>query len=189
MKVELLETVDEFIEATVDFRAADPLRTNVIGSVSLSVSIGRSTYDVCRWWIVREDNDFILGIAMRTNPFKMTLSPMPFDAARELGRHVGRLDDGLTGITGSPDIIEALLEGYVESNSPGSSRRLVEERRDLLYELEDLVTPDVIGVGRPGRTEELDQLAEMYSAFSTDVGHPVLSIADARDHVRQSLLS
>jgi len=44
MKVELIESVDEFIAATKLFRAVDPLRTNVIGSVSLAVSEGdRST--------------------------------------------------------------------------------------------------------------------------------------------------
>jgi len=40
MKVELIESVDEFISTTTAFRATDPLRTNVIGSVALSVAEG-----------------------------------------------------------------------------------------------------------------------------------------------------
>src|ERR1035438_2616909 len=51
MKVELIESVDEFIAASTAFRAAYPLRTNVIGSVSLAVSTGRTTYDDYHWWI------------------------------------------------------------------------------------------------------------------------------------------
>lgn len=186
MKVELLESVDDFIAASVNLRAAEPLRTNVIGSVSLSVSKGERTYDECRWWLVRDDGD-VVGVAMRTSPFKMTLSPMPEEAARELGREVGNRDDHLPGITGSSRVIDALVEGYVESKSPGSSRRLVEERRDLLYELEELVTPEANGVGRPGRVEELEELATMVAAFSADIGHPRLSLAEARDNVAVSL--
>ncbi len=136
MRVELIASVDEFIEVTKEFRAAEPLRTNVIGSVSLSVAKGQRRYDDYRWWVVRAD-DAGVGIAMRTSPFNMILAPMPIDAARALGRSVGRLDDSLPGVTGSPEVIEALVEGYVESNSPGSTRALVEDRRDLLYELEE----------------------------------------------------
>jgi len=78
---------------------------------------------------------------MRTAPFNMQVAPMSIDAARALGRHVGQLDDSLPGVVGSKDVVIALIEGYVQSKSPGSSRVVAEDRRDLLYELEDLVTP------------------------------------------------
>ena len=187
MKVELIESVDEFIASTAAFRAAEPLRTNVIGSVSLSVAKGHQTYDDYRWWVVRDDDGEIVGVAMRTHPFKMTLSPMPHDAARTLGRNVGRFDDGLTGITGPPDVVEALASGYVESKSPGSARALVEERRDLLYELEELVTPDVDGSGRPARAGEINVLSDMLIAFMNDVGIRTLSQADSQDMVKKSV--
>jgi predicted GNAT family acetyltransferase len=187
MNVELVESVDEFIASTAAFRAGDPLRTNVIGSVSLAVSKGHQTYDDYRWWVVRDDDVAIVGVAMRTHPFKMTLSPMPHDAARSLGHDVGRFDDGLTGITGPADVLQALVSGYVESKSPGSSRALVEERRDLLYELEELVTPDVDGFGRPARAEEIDALSAMLLAFMIDVGIRTLSSTEARDHVKKAV--
>jgi predicted GNAT family acetyltransferase len=187
MKVELIKSVDEFIASTAAFRASEPLRTNIIGSVSLSVSKGDRTYNDYRWWVVRDDDGAIVGVAIRTDPFNMTLSPMPHEAARSLGRDVGRYDDALPGITGSSDVVEALVGGYVESKSPGSTRLLVEERRDLLYELEELVAPDVDGVGRPARAEELEPLAEMETAFLRDVVHPPLSPTQVRDNVRKSI--
>jgi|GEM_PF-266541 len=187
MKVELIESVDEFIASTAAFRAADPLRTNVIGSVSLAVAKGDQTYDDYRWWIVRDDDEEIVGVAIRTHPFKMTVSSMSPDAARALGRDVGRFDDGLTGVTGPPDVLEALVRGYVESKSPGSTRALVEERRDLLYELEDLVTPDVDGFGRPARADEIETLSEMLLAFMNDVGIRTLTPVESRDLTKKSV--
>ncbi len=187
MKVELIESVDEFIEVTTAFRAADPLRTNVIGSVSLAVATGRSTYDDHRWWIVRDDSDEVVGVAMRTSPFNMIVAPMPVEAARALGRNVGRFDDALPGLSGPRNMVDALVEGYVEGQSPGSTRVLKEERRDLLYELEELVTPEVEGVGRPARAEEIDALAVMFTQFALDVGMAPSARRDAHDSVKESV--
>src|SRR5579863_9559024 len=120
MNVELVESVDEFISSTIAFRATDPLRTNVIGSVSHAVANGRSTYDDYRWWIVRDDDGHIVGIAIRTGTFNMTISSMPVDAARALGRNVGLFDDAVPGITGPRDLVDAVASGYRDSKSPGS---------------------------------------------------------------------
>ena len=187
MKVELIDSVEEFIETTTAFRAADPLRTNIIGSVSLAVSTGRTTYDDYRWWIVRGVDGDVVGVAMRTSPFNMFITPMPIDAARALGRSVGRFDDGLPGVTGSKDIVDALVDGYVRSESPGSTRTLTEHRRDLLYELEELITPEVEGFARPARPDEIEPLATMFLEFTDEVELAPLSLADARDGVKKSI--
>jgi hypothetical protein len=126
MKVDLIESVDEFIAATTGFRAADPLRTNVIGSVTLAVADGDRTYDDHHWWVIRDDVGDVVGIAMHTNPFNLYLSSMPSAASRLLGRTVGHFDDALPGITGPKGLIDAFIEGYVESQSRGSTRVLVE---------------------------------------------------------------
>jgi ribosomal protein S18 acetylase RimI-like enzyme len=181
MKVELIESVDEFITATTGYRDADPLRTNVIGSVSLAVAAGDRTYVDYHWWIVRDDDGDVLGIAMHTNPFNMMVSSMPKEASRILGRNVGHVDDALPGITGPKEVLDAFLEGYVESKSPGSVRALVEQRRDLLYELEELITPDVEGLGRPARDEETEELARMLVQFADEAAVQSLSLAQARD--------
>jgi len=44
---------------------------------------------------------------------------MAKDAARALGRSVGHYDDAVPGVSGSQDIVDALIEGYVASKSPG----------------------------------------------------------------------
>src|SRR5665213_3970176 len=118
MKVELIESVDEFISTTTAFRATDPLRTNVIGSVALSVAEGDRSYDDYRWWIVRSDDGDVAGVAMRTSPFNMVVAPMSLDAARALGRSVGQFDDALPGISGSRDIVDALIEDTSSRRAP-----------------------------------------------------------------------
>jgi predicted GNAT family acetyltransferase len=187
MNVELIDSVEEFIALTTSFRAADPLRTNVIGSVALAVSTGRTIYDGCHWWIVRDDDRHVVGVAMRTGPFNMVVPPMPVDAARALGRSVAMLDDTLPGVTGSASVLDALIEGYVESQSRGSTRTPRERRRDLLYELEDLVTLDVEGFGRAARVEQIVAVAMMYVEFNREIDHPALSLADALVGVNKSV--
>jgi len=115
----------------------------------------------------------------------MIVAPMPLEAARALGRSTGRFDDALPGLSGSRDIVDALVEGYVEGRSPGSTRVLTEERRDLLYELEELVTPEVEGVGRPARAEEIDALAVMFTQFMLDVGMAPSSRTDAHENAKR----
>jgi GNAT superfamily N-acetyltransferase len=181
VKVELIESVDEFISTTTTFRATDPLRTNVIGSVALSVAEGDRSYDAYRWWIVRGDDGDVAGVAMRTSPFNMVVAPMSLDAARALGRSVGQFDDDLPGISGSRDVVDAFVEGYVESKSPGSTRAGNERRRDLLYELEELATPEAEGFGRPARDDEVEPLAAMLSEFIREVELTPITAAEARD--------
>jgi len=187
MKIELVETVEEFVAISTSFRAAHPLRTNVIGSVALAVGGGDRTYDDYHWWIARDDSGDVVGIAMRTSPFNMFISPMPKDAARALGHNVGHVDDELPGLTGPEDLIDTFMKGYVESGSPGSARVLVEQRRDLLYEIEELVAPDVEGVGRPARGDETETVARMLMAFANGAAVPSLSLAEARDTALRKL--
>jgi predicted GNAT family acetyltransferase len=179
MHVERLDSVDEFIEATTAFRQNDPLRTNVIGSVALAVADGDRSYDAYHWWIVREDDGDVVGIAMRTSPFNMIVSSMPKDAARMLGGELGHHDDAVPGITGPDDVVEAVATGYVEAKSAGSRRRPVEQRRDLLYEVDELVTPVVEGSGRAARDDETELLAHMFVAFAHEATIPMVSLDEA----------
>jgi predicted GNAT family acetyltransferase len=187
MNVELIETVEEFIAATAEFRAADPLRTNVIGSVSLSIANGDRTYDDYRWWVVRDDERRVAGIAMRTAPFNMVVTSMSSAAARVLGASVAQFDDSLPGITGSKDVIEALVEGYVDSKSAGSRRTLTEARRDLLYELDELVTPDVEGSARPAHQGDLELLSPMMSEFLRETEQMHISSSESHDSTRRKI--
>jgi GNAT superfamily N-acetyltransferase len=187
MKVELLDSVDEFIATTTAFRAADPLRTNVMGSVALAVADGDRSYDACYWWIVRDDDGVVVGIAMRTIPFNMIVSSMPKEAARALGSSLGHHDDAVPGVIGPEDVLDALVAGYVEAKSTGSIRDRFTQRHDLLYELEELVTPDVEGSGRPAREDETETLAPMFVAFAEEATIPSITITEARANVARQL--
>jgi predicted GNAT family acetyltransferase len=131
--------------------------------------------------VVRDDEERIVGIAMRTAPFNMVVTPMAGDSARELGRDVAQHDDALPGITGSKDVIDALVEGYVSSQSPGSRRTLTVAREDLLYELVELVEPDVDGVARPAHANDLELLAPMMSEFLRETEQTRISPKESRD--------
>ena len=61
------------------------MRTNVIGSVSMSVVSGQRMYDACHWWPVRNHGDEVTDIAIRATPFSLSLSLIPDGAAQVLG--------------------------------------------------------------------------------------------------------
>jgi predicted GNAT family acetyltransferase len=182
MKVQLFDSIAAFLEVTAERRSADPLRTNVIGSVAVAVRSGRSRYDDCRWWVVT-DNDVVVAMAMRTSPFAMVLAPMSHDAARLLGEAVGRLDDDLPGLSGSREVVDDVLEGYRAAGSPGSKRATHVGRHDLMYELDTLTTPIVEGHGRLAHRHEVESLARMFTQFVDEVELSPLSLADAREGV------
>lgn len=182
MKVQLIDSVAAFLEVTAERRAADPLRTNVIGSVAVSVSSGRRHYEECRWWVVTDD-DVVIALAMRTSPFAMVLTPMSRDAAVSLGEAVGRLDDDLPGLSGPRDVVDDVVKGYQASGSPGSRRETRVGRRELIYELETLTMPTVEGHGRLAHEHEVESLAIMFTQFVDEVALAPLSLADARDGV------
>jgi predicted GNAT family acetyltransferase len=182
MKVQLIDSPAEFLEMTAQRRSADPLRTNVIGSVALSVHSGRSHYDAYRWWVVTNDDE-VIAMAMRTSPFAMVLAPMSPDAATLLGESLGRLDDDLPGLSGSREVVDHVVAGYRSSRSPGSRRATSVGRHDLMYELGTLTVPTVEGHGRLAAEHDVASLALQLTEFFDEVELKPLSLADARDSV------
>jgi predicted GNAT family acetyltransferase len=186
MKVQLIDSAAAFLDLTAERRSADPLRTNVIGSVAVSVKSGRSHYDEYRWWVVTDD-DAVVAMAMRTSPFAMVLAPMSSDAASLLGEAVGRLDDDLPGLSGSREVVDEFLKGYRALGSRGSQRASRIGRDDLMYELDTLTTPIVEGHGRRAHHHEVESLAAMFTQFVDEVELSPLSLADARDGVAKAV--
>lgn len=182
MKVQLIDSVAEFLDVTAARRSADPMRTNVIGSVAMSVNSGRSHYDAYRWWVVTDD-DVVVAMAMRTSPFNMVLTPMSREPATLLGEALGRLDDDVPGLSGSREVVEYVVAGYRASGSPGSHRATRVGRDDLMYELDTLTMPIVEGHGRLAHDHEVESLATMFTQFAQEVELNPLSLADAREGV------
>ncbi len=120
MKVEL-NRIGGRVHRQVDAPFARPIpceRTSSAACRSRSPTVDR-TYDDYHWWIVRDDDGEVVGIAMRTSPFNMIdLVRCPETPRVRSGAALGEFDDGLPGLSGSTDIIDALVEGYVDVEEP-----------------------------------------------------------------------
>jgi GNAT superfamily N-acetyltransferase len=139
MTVSLLSSVKEFLAKTEEFRRNNPEKTNVISSVAQQVASGERTYDKYFWWIVANGDDDVIGIAMRTAPHGMLISPMPVEASVQLAREAAKYDDEMPGVGGPTPEIHAFLGEYENCGSGGSSRSTDISGRDLLYVLTDLI--------------------------------------------------
>jgi predicted GNAT family acetyltransferase len=173
-------TALEFLAATEGFRAAHPVLTNVIGSVATGVASGRR-YEAEMWLSVSEDSATgPVGIAMRTAPHNLVVSPMPMDAARELGRHLAEVDPNLPGVTGESDVCHALLEGLDGSNR---ARIAMTERVRVLQKL---ISPQRPVRGRARRIDsgDLELVADWLVRFAVDAN---LNVRPTRDSVLAEL--
>ncbi len=165
MNIERCATAKEFLDATVAYRDADPIRTNILGSIAASVAEGTSVYDdAFWWWLLREDGE-IVGAALRTAPFGVGLGPMSEIAARALAPRIAAEDDEFPWVSGLEGPVAAFLDAYGATNSAGSRRRVTNGRRSILYELGDLRSPDVTGHGRQADLEDVDLVAKWTADF------------------------
>lgn len=156
-----------FLSITREARAAEPVLTNVIGSVAEGVVAGRQ-YTSERWLTVHGAHDRIAGIAMRTAPWHLTVSPMGPDAARALGRHLAVADPDLPGVNGPRDVVEAVLSGL------GSSRRAEVIMVDVVRVLGSYAAPaPVPGWWRHAGSTDLDLVLDWHVRFGAEVGLPL----------------
>ena len=81
MEVVRCPSAAEFLRLTTTYRAVEPIRTNILGSVATSVMNGTQRYDGSWWWLIRAEDGEVVGAAMRTTPFGMQIGPMPDEAA------------------------------------------------------------------------------------------------------------
>ena len=161
MKIERLASAAEFLAATTSYRALDPIRTNVLGSVATSVALDARQYDEYWWWTVLDERGDVVGAAFRTAPFGLQLGPMPESAVAPLVVAVAREDPFFPWIAGREALTERFLSEY-RAVSPRGFRR---GRTSLLYELGDLVTPDVEGTYRRATLDDLDLVAQWNDDF------------------------
>lgn len=168
MIVELLDSADEFLLRTEDLRAADPFRTNILGSVATAVSNGNLSYDAYFWWVISNNARKVVGAAMRTAPHGMVLSPMPLSAVQELARSVTSHDDGFPGVSGPTLVVDAFVDAYKRSSSRGSLRQSEIEGRHLLYALERLTIPEVAGTMKVAGLADFDFVLQWYLEFAAE---------------------
>jgi predicted GNAT family acetyltransferase len=164
-----LSDVHEFLSASNDFRAANPVVTNVISTVALGVAGGR-TYDAYHYWVVSDD-DRIVGVGLRTAPWNLVLSPMPVEAAVQLGRAVAALDPQVAGINGPRAAVEAAYRGL------GADIKNRSGLTDVVYVLGDYSVPRwPAGLARSATAEDVDLLVPWHTQFALDAGVPVRDV-------------
>lgn len=170
MRIELLSSAEEFLVRTQSLRAADPFRTNILGSVATAVADGSLTYDAHLWWVLNDNQGQIIGAAMRTAPHGMILSPMPINAISELARAVSLQDDELPGVSGPIALVEKFVNDYRSTGSLGSTRAAELEEQLLLYALNELSVPSVEGEISVASFEDFELILEWYIEFGKDTG-------------------
>jgi ribosomal protein S18 acetylase RimI-like enzyme len=178
---------EEFLVDTLHYRAAQPVRTNVLGSVAVNVATKQRHYRETWWWLVRE-RDEVVGAALRTAPFGLHLGPMSDEAARCLAAQVAAHDDDVPWVVGSQTTLTAFLDGYRASGTPGSTRRALEGRREHIYELDELRVPAVDGSWRIASSADYKVARAWFLAFLEYVDGPLEGAARYDDDaLRQRL--
>jgi len=185
MRVSLLRSASEFLVQTEALRAADPYRTNVIGSVASSVAKGSRTYEKYFWWIVTSESGQVIGAAMRTAPHGMLFTPMPKEALRELALQVAQHDPELPEIGGPSEVVSEFLAAYQNTGTNRSKRLAEESGHELLYTLNKLSVPSVPGAMENATRDDHKKIYAWYLEFGNEAGllMPNLeeSIEDALD--------
>jgi len=167
VRVERLAHAEQFLATTADFRRADPVMTNLLGSVATSVAAGRE-YAPQFWWVVRDDGGQVVGCALRTGPHRLVVSPMPTQAAAALAVDVAAADADLPGFSGPRDAVEAVAA------SMAPRRRIQVTMTDVVYVLGEYVRPrPTPGASRRARRSDLDLLVAWHEQFGLDAQVPM----------------
>jgi predicted GNAT family acetyltransferase len=161
MRIERSDSAAAFLAATITYRARDPIRTNVIGSVATSVASDARQYDEYWWWTVLDDKDEVVGAALRTAPFGLHLVPMPDVEIAPLVDAVAREDPSFPWLAGRESLVTTFFSQY----RAVSTRTFQRGRTSLLYELGDLVTPVVEGTYRVATMDDVELVAQWTDDF------------------------
>ncbi len=184
MLVALCNSAQDFLDETLAFRTTHALSLNMIGSVATSVAQGDRSYDKCFWWVVKDEFDAVVGLAMRTAPHAMILSEMPVEAVFELVAQVRLIDDELPEIGGPNDTVDQFLDAYRNTGSAGSSRKSELSHQELLYELRGLIIPEVTGHARTATMEDFELILAWFKAFGEEAG---LLMHNTEESIRDGL--
>ena len=156
MDVVRCATPEEFLATTTSYRGLDPIRANLLGSIAVAVAGGDRLYDAYWWWSINDSQGAVVGAALRTAPFGLSLGPMPLEAAALLAEAVARDDDQFPGVGGNEEVASEFLRAYRAGQSPGSRRVATRGRMSVVYELSDLRVPKVEGASRLATLDDLD---------------------------------
>ena len=164
MKVVEHSSAQSFLDATLEYRGAQPILTNLLGSIAEGVVAGRR-YDSESWFTVHAPQG-VVGAALRTAPYHLAVGPMPVAAAHALGDHLRARRQPLPGINGPVEVVNAVAERL--------GHPLAVRMRDVLRVLGTLVEPDAPdGSSRRATSADLALVTQWQERFLVEVGLPV----------------
>jgi GNAT superfamily N-acetyltransferase len=150
MQVRLAADATEFLAATQELRAADPVRTNVLGSVATGVA-GGIRYE-SETWFLAEDDGVVVGAALWTAPYRLLVGPTGDEAATAIGAAAARrsleLGIPLSGVVG--------LRSAAEHAADAVGRPWTLRMEERLLVLHDYLPPSGVG-GSARRSTEADR--------------------------------
>ncbi len=169
MEVLSFPSARDFLDATGEYRAAQPLLTNLLGSIAEGVTQGREY--LSESWLAVVNGGMVIGAAVRTAPYNLVLGPMPLEAAAALGRYVAAdpvAAADLPGVAGPEPVVAGVLAEL--------DRPWLLSMRDVLRVLETLVLPSAAPAGslRPAGDADAELLAGWHRAFLREAGLPVV---------------
>ena len=166
VKITRFESAADFLQASEDLRGRDPFRTNLIGSVALSVANGTRKYDQTFWWTIADSQGIVQSIAMRTAPHNLTLTPMSLAQAARLAEVVAEVDPDMPGVSGSAETVDFFVSRW---NSLAGTQ-LALNSQELIYNLPSLKIFYVNGELRPATSSDLPLIIEWTKNFAIDTG-------------------
>ena len=168
MRVRQLENAAEFLALTRGYRATEPVRTNILGSIAQTIVDGRR-YER-EFWFVVEHEGAVVGAALWTLPHKLLLGPMPDSAARAVGATAVATGVPLNGVIGPLGTAEAAAEGAGARATPYMTERVLV--------LEDYVPPRAaVGAARRLTPSDVDLAVTWTDQFFVDAG---VRVSDSR---------
>lgn len=157
-------SAEAFLAATEPYRAADPVQTNLLGSIAEGVRSGRR-YD-SELWLSVQDRATVVGAALRTAPYSLVVGPMAAPVARSLGDHLRAMRRPLPGINGPGEVVTVVGERL--------GHPLHVRMRDVLRVLDELVPPPVpAGISRPAEPRDGPTVLRWQESFLREAGLPL----------------
>jgi len=174
-----IESADEFLALTREFRRRQPISTLIMNSAAQAVSKGSATYESARWWIVESNSD-VVGIAMHTAPYSIFLSPMPLEAAPTLADLICASEQRFPGVNGPLEVVELFLSRCQEIFQDAFSYEL--EQTHLSYLLDRVIAPkNVSGKIRYATVKDRELVLRWYQAFEIE--------AEVKSHDLEGVIS
>ncbi len=162
MQVRLAADAAEFLTATQDLRAADPVRTNILGSIAQSAIEGRA-YEREFWFVAEDDDGRAVGAATWTLPHKLLVGPCAPEVARAIGAAAAA-----TGVPVHGAIVPVFL---VDAITDGVGRRAVPYMGERILALQDYAAPGPVpGTPRAVTEADLDEVERWLADFATEAG-------------------